>query len=413
VGFKLILLSPQMWKSASKVARRFTPAFQRRMFSDEALKKTALYDAHVELQGKIVPFGGWALPVQYGKESIGNSHLHVRSKAGLFDVSHMGQLILRGNKAADFLEYITPADIGALETNQARLSLLTNEAGGIIDDCMITKKDGHIYMVINAGCIDKDLAHMHAELAKFNEKNGGDVSIEYLQDRALLALQGPKAAEILQGLVPSDYDVASQDFMYTRHSSIGKFNDCWIARCGYTGEDGFEISVPNADAIAFMHSLLESEHVHPAGLGVRDSLRLEAGLCLYGHDLNETTSPIEATLGWTITKRRKEAGGFIGYETIRDHIKNGVSRKRVGLEVVGGAPAREGAEILSAEGEVIGEITSGTLSPLTKKKISMGYVKTGHHKNKTPVQVRVRGKANDAVITKMPFVPSNYYKKPQ
>lgn len=398
-------------KNASQHARH-TVLFssQARLFSGEALKRTQLYDAHLELKGKMVDFGGWELPVQY-TDSISSSHHHVRNSAGLFDVSHMGQLILRGKKAVDFLQYITPADIEVLNENQSRLSLITNENGGIIDDCMITKKSDHIYMVINAGCIDKDLKHMYEQLSLFNSKHNADVSIDYLQDRSLVALQGPKAASVLQKLLPDGYDLTQQDFMYTRHSKVGKFDDIWVARCGYTGEDGFEISVPNNDAIPFVYSLLENEEVKPAGLGVRDSLRLEAGLCLYGHDLDETTTPIEAALNWTITKRRRAEGGFIGFDTISKQLKEGISRKRVGLTVLKGAPAREGAEILDANGEVIGNITSGTISPTNKTKISMGYVNKAHSKLKTPVQVRVRGKVADAVITKMPFVPSNYYKR--
>lgn len=403
-------------KASGNVARQaMSRSFQARMLSsapaDEVLKKTALYDAHLELKGKIVPFGGWALPVQY-QDSILESHHHVRNAAGLFDVSHMGQLILRGKKAVDFLEYITVADINALNKDQARLSVITNDAGGIIDDCMITKKDGFIYMVINAGCVDKDLKHMHEQLSLFNNKHNADVSIQYIQDRALLALQGPKAAAYLQKLLPAGYDLASQDFMYTRNSSVGKFKDLWVARCGYTGEDGFEISVSNKDAIPFMHYLLENKDVKPAGLGVRDSLRLEAGLCLYGHDLDTTISPIEASLAWTITKRRREMGGFIGAATIQKQLKDGVSRKRIGLTVLGGAPAREGSEILDAAGTKIGVVTSGTLSPTSKAKISMGYISTENSKIGAKVQVSVRGKKADAVVCKMPFVPNNYYKKP-
>jgi len=402
-----------LFQNLQRVGRTRSNVFkslQVRMFSSDAdLKKTALYDAHLEFKGKMVPFGGWALPVQYS-DSIISSHHHVRNSAGLFDVSHMGQLIIRGKKAMDYLEFVTVADVHALNVDQSRLSVITNENGGIIDDCMITRKEDYVYMVINAGCIDKDLKHMHEQLAVFNSKHNADVTIDYIQDRALLALQGPKAASVLEALLPADYNLTSQDFTYTRTSKVGKFDDCWIARCGYTGEDGFEISVPNKDAIPFMHTLLENTDVLPAGLGVRDSLRLEAGLCLYGHDLDETITPIEAGLAWTITKRRRAEGGFIGFDTISKHLKEGITRKRVGLEILKGAPAREGADILDSNGEKIGHITSGTISPTLKKKISMGYVEKSSSKLKTQLQVSVRGKVADAVVVKMPFVPSNYYK---
>lgn len=358
----------------------------------------------------MVPFAGYALPVQY-KESILNSHHHVRTKAGLFDVSHMGQLRIHGEKRLEFLESLVPSDLHLLERNQGRLSILTNENGGIIDDCVITRKEGHVYMVINAGCKDKDLKHMCAQLKLFNEKHGSDVAIEHLgDDRALVALQGPTAANVLKSVSPADANIDDLEFMYTKNIEVSGI-PTWVTRCGYTGEDGFEISVASSKATDLMNALLAVEDCEPAGLGVRDSLRLEAGLCLYGHDLNETITPMEAGLGWCVGKRRRAEGGFLGADVIQKQIKEGVTRKRVGLTIGKGAPAREDAEILSLDGESIGIVTSGTFSPTLKKPISMGYVKAEFAKSGTKVQVKVRGKVNDAEITKMPFVPSNYYRK--
>jgi len=300
-----------------------------------------------------------------------------------------------------------------LKQGQARLSVLTNSRGGIMDDCIITNKNAkHVYMVVNAGCKDADLIHMRKQLLDFNAKQKADVAIHYIQDRSLIALQGPKSAEVLSQLIPSNVDLKQLKFTYTQEIKV---NDalCWVSRCGYTGEDGFEISVPNAAANDLFMKLCSFKEVHPAGLGVRDSLRLEAGLCLYGHDLNDAITPVEAGLTWIIGKRRREQGGFPGYDVITEQIKEGVQRKRVGLEVLSGAPARENAEILADDKTTkIGIVTSGTFSPSLKKPISMGYVKTSHSKLDTPISVKVRGKVSPAKIVKMPFVPQTYYRGP-
>lgn len=373
--------------------------------SDVALKKTALYDAHLEHEGKMVDFAGYALPVQY-KDNIQQSHLHARSQAAVFDVSHMGQILIRGQDRVAFIESLIVGDIEALKENQGRLSLLTSEEGGILDDLIVTKKADHLYVVVNGACKVDDLKHMRAHLKIWNEKHDSQVEIEYVEDRSLIALQGPKAVDVLQKLV--DQDLSKLGFMFALHTKVGGF-DCWVGRCGYTGEDGFEISVENKNAISLLQSILSDKRAKPTGLAVRDTLRLEAGLCLYGHDLDTKTTPNEGGLLWTISKRRRKEGGFPGHSVVMKQLKERVSRRRVGILVGKGPPAREGAEILSTEGEKIGTITSGTFSPSLKKKIAMGYINRGYFKKGTKVAVKVRNKVNPATVVGMPFVPSNYY----
>jgi len=296
--------------------------------------------------------------------------------------------------------------------NQMKLSVLLTDKGGIIDDCIITNKDNHVYMVVNGACKEKDLEHMRARLAEFNQKNKAAVKIEYLADtRSLLALQGPKAAEVLSMYLPPSFQLSKLEFMTTVDTKVNGI-ECWVSRCGYTGEDGFEISVASKNAESLMTTLLKSNAVHPAGLGVRDSLRLEAGLCLYGHDLSEDISPVEAGLTWLIGKRRRENGGFLGYDTIRKQLRDGVSRKRVGFMVEKGAPAREGAEVKTLSGETVGTVTSGTFSPSLKKPVAMGYISSSHSESGTPVHLVVRGRPSEGSVVKMPFVPTRYYKLP-
>jgi len=321
----------------------------------------------------------------------------------------MGQLIIHGAKRAAFLESITPADVLALKENQSRLSVLTNEKAGIMDDLMITSKANHVYMVVNAACKESDLKHMRAKLVDFNAKHGADVRIEYIEDRSLVALQGPKSAEVLSRLLPAGTDLNSLLFMYTRELKVAGI-DCWVSRCGYTGEDGFEISVPSDKAVALWEAILEHKEVAPAGLAVRDSLRLEAGLCLYGHDMNDTITPVEAGLTWTITKRRRQEGGYPGHEIIAKQLADGVEKRRVGLIVKKGAPAREGALIKTADGTQIGTVTSGSPSPSLQKLIAMGYVKDAYSAVGTQLMVEVRGKLNEAEVVKMPFLPAKYFK---
>ncbi|KAF1323535.1 Glycine cleavage system t protein, partial [Globisporangium splendens] len=380
-----------------------------RAFSS-ALKKTPLYDFHVAVGGKMVDFAGYAMPVQY-PAGVLKSHNHTRTagKASLFDVSHMGQLRITGADRVRFLESIVVGDIGALTHGEAKLSLITNDQGGIIDDTVITKYDDHLYVVVNAGNQEIDLVHMHKVLESFN----GDVKIERLTDRALVALQGPGAAEIMSAFAPSvDFkELAFMNGVYTSLPGIDGGMDVILTRCGYTGEDGFEISVPSAQAETFVRTLLKDERVLEAGLGARDSLRLEAGLCLHGHDITPETTPIEATLAWTIGKRRREEGGFPGHGIIMDQLKNKTfTKKRVGF-FVEGAAAREGAQIFGANDEVVGEVTSGTFSPTLKKAIGMAYVHKDVSKIGTELYVKARNKQQQLTIAKMPFVPAGYYKK--
>ncbi|CAJ0634984.1 6867_t:CDS:2 [Entrophospora sp. SA101] len=352
-----------------------------------------------------VPFAGWSMPVLYSNMGILASHLHTRADASLFDVSHMLQMRILGKDSVTFIEKLVVADLKELPLDTSTLSVFTNEQGGIIDDTVICKKHYHIYIVSNAGCAQKDLAHIRNELGKF-QNQGGDVSLEVINDHALLALQGPKSSNVLQNLTEANLN----DFKFMTARTL-KINgaDCHVTRSGYTGEDGFEIAVPSTEAVKLANTLLENSFVQLAGLGSRDSLRLEAGLCLYGHDLDDTTSPVEAGLTWTIGKRRRQEGGFLGANHILNHIKNGVTRRRVGL-IVEGAPARENAEIFNMEEVKIGKVTSGGPSPSLKKNIAMGYVKSGFHKSNTELQVKVRNQLQKARIVKMPFITPNYYK---
>ncbi|ORZ23231.1 hypothetical protein BCR42DRAFT_404313 [Absidia repens] len=398
------MLSNLQVRSAS-LLRQARPLTKRFYATEENVKKTALYDYHVKNGGKMVPFAGYAMPVVYKNMGALASHLHTREKASIFDVSHMLQSRVVGKDRQKFFETLCVADLHDMPVGQGTLSVFTNEQGGIIDDTIIMQQEDCLYVVSNAGCADKDLAHIRKHLALFQQK-GGDVDFQVIDDHSLIAIQGPKAAAALQELVGKDLS----DFPFMN----GRFLDlagvpCHVARSGYTGEDGFELSVPTPEIVTITEKLMANPDVELAGLGARDSLRLEAGLCLYGNDLDETTTPVEAGLTWTIAKSRRATGGFLGAEHILPQIKGGVTRRRVGLTVQG-APARDGAEILNKEGQVIGKITSGCPSPSLKKNVAMGYVKNGYHKKGTELDVRVRNRIQAAVIEKMPFVPSNYHK---
>jgi len=301
-------------------------------------------------------------------------------------------------------------DIAGLAPNHSRLSFFTNEKGGINDDTVITNAGDHLYIVVNAGCADKDIAHINKHLAEFR-KQGRDVTLEnFSEQNSLIAVQGPATEKILQQFVKED--LSKMDFMTQRPVTINGI-PCIVTRCGYTGEDGFEISVPSNKAVAltttFLDTAKKGDGIKATGLGARDSLRLESGLCLYGHDLNEDTSPIEGALAWLIGKRRREQGGFIGSDIILRQIKEGVTKKRVGL-LVKGAPAREDVTIHNEKGEEIGKVTSGTFSPVLKQAIAMGYVKSEYSKPETQVIVKVRGKDQPATVSKTPFVPTHYKK---
>eukprot|EP00753_Platysulcus_tardus_P015552 PLAT5075.1.p1 GENE.PLAT5075.1~~PLAT5075.1.p1 ORF type:complete len:401 (+),score=134.72 PLAT5075.1:38-1204(+) len=365
---------------------------------------TALDAVHQEHGGKMVDFAGYSLPVQYS-EGVVASHMHTRAEgaASLFDVSHMGQLRLHGADRTAFLESMVVGDIAGLDAGEGRLSLLTTAEGGILDDTVITNAGDHIYMVVNGATKTEDIAHLTEHIAS----SGMDVSLEHMTEHALVALQGKGAATVLQKFV--DTDLSAMGFMQGAYMDVNGVGDCRVTRCGYTGEDGFEVSIPNDQAADVARALLGDDAVLPAGLAVRDCLRLEAGLCLYGTDIDTTTTPAEATLMWTIAKRRRQERSFLGADAVMDQFKAGAPRKRVGF-TLHGAPARHGEDILNSDGEVIGHITSGTFSPILKKPIAMGYVAKGYHKAGTELKVVVRKREVDATVTKMPFVPTSYYK---
>lgn len=364
------------------------------------LKRTPLYDLHVARGAKMVPFAGYEMPVQY-PTGILKEHLHTRTQAGLFDVSHMGQLRIRGVGSAAALEALVPGDLLGLTPLRVRYTLLLNEAGGIIDDLMATRLDDGFFLVVNAARKEADLTHLRDRLA-------GTVTVEPLEDRALVALQGPAAATVLSRSIDG---IAQLGFMTAIETRLGGRN-CLITRSGYTGEDGFEISLAAADASGLAAMLLSQPEVWPIGLGARDSLRLEAGLCLYGHDIDETTSPVEAALGWTIGKRRRVEGGFPGAPMLLRQLVEGASRMRVGIRPAGRAPAREDTPILDAAGARIGHVTSGGFGPSVGGPIAMGYVERSHAAEGTALSLVVRGVAHPAHVVPLPFVPTRYYRGP-
>ncbi|XP_067907519.1 aminomethyltransferase, mitochondrial isoform X2 [Heterodontus francisci] len=352
----------------------------------------------------MVEFAGWSMPIQY-KDSHISSHLHTRQHCSLFDVSHMLQSKVIGKDRVKFMESLVVGDIAELKDNQGMLSLFTSEKGGIMDDLIVSQtSDGYLYIVSNAGCADKDSAHMKEKLAAFKAA-GNDADLEFLE-AGLIALQGPSAARVLQEGVSDD--LRKLPFMSSAVMTVFGVPGCRVTRCGYTGEDGVEISVPIQHTVELAELLLRNSEVRLAGLGSRDSLRLEAGLCLYGNDIDETTTPVEATLLWTIGKRRRAAADFPGAAIILRQIKEKARRKRVGLTSAG-PPVRQHTPILNPDGKVIGEVTSGCPSPCLKQNIAMGYVDTEYSKPGTPIKVEVRKKIVDAVVSKMPFVPSKYY----
>jgi len=372
--------------------------------STEQLLKTPLHALHLELGARMVPFAGYDMPVQYPL-GVMKEHQHTRDQAGLFDVSHMGQIRLTGADAAKALETLVPVDIIDLPVGTQRYAMFTNDNGGILDDLMVANLgNDELFLVVNAACKDQDLAHLQGKI-------GDQCSIEPLfEARALLALQGPAAVTVLARLAP---DVAKMTFMqFQRVTLLGV--DCFVSRSGYTGEDGFEISVPATDAEKLARALLAEPEVAAIGLGARDSLRLEAGLCLYGHDMNTETTPIEASLLWAISKVRRpdgaRAGGFPGAETIFAQQQNGVSRKRVGLLPQERTPVREGAEIVNEAGETIGTVCSGGFGPTLGGPLAMGYLNSAYVALDTPVWAIVRGKKVPLLVSKMPFVPQRYYR---
>ena len=371
------------------------------------LNRTCLYDFHVSHGARMVPFAGYEMPVQYPLGVL-KEHLHCRAAAGLFDVSHMGQVILTPNDgdvatAAAALETLVPQDLLALKPGRQRYALFTNEDGGILDDLMVAHRGDHLFLVVNAACKAGDIAHMRAHLS-------GACEIAEITDRALLALQGPGAEAALAALVPAVQEMKFMDAAVLDSD----FGPLWVSRSGYTGEDGYEVSVAEDRAVALASALVAQEAVEPIGLGARDSLRLEAGLCLYGNDIDTGTTPVEAALEWAIQKARKpggaRAGGFPGARRILGELTGGASRRRVGLLPEGRAPMRAGTELYAAPegGSPIGAVTSGAFGPSIERPMSMGYVPADSAADGTTIYGDVRGRRLPVTVAPMPFRPANY-----
>lgn len=369
--------------------------------TDQTLKTTPLNAAHRALGARMVGFGGYDMPVQY--EGVLAEHRWTREHAGLFDVSHMGQCKITGADATAQFERFVPGDYEILKAGKQKYSLLLNKDGGIIDDLMAGRPDHDgLFVVVNAGNKDEDFAFWQANLE-------GDAKLTVLDDRALIAIQGPEAAEVMAAHEPI---LAEMGFMECARLMLFGV-DCYVSRSGYTGEDGYEISVPADQAERVWNTLLEDARVKPIGLGARDSLRLEAGLPLHGHDIDPTTSPVEGALTFALSKSRKERADFTGADRISKELADGPSRFRIGLIVKEGAPAREGAEIADADGNVIGKVTSGGPSPTLGKNIAMGFVPPAHAALGTELKVIVRGRSAAAEVVAMPFVAQRYYRKPK
>ncbi len=370
------------------------------MNNNQTLLKTPLHQLHQELGAKLVPFAGYEMPVQY-PDGVLKEHLHTRVAAGLFDVSHMGQLLITGDDAANALESLMPMEIGKLPAWRQRYCLLTNETGGIIDDLMLTRRDDGFFLVVNAACKDNDIAHIESRI-------GNRCKMQLFENLALVALQGPKAVDVLAKLCG---EATSLGFMTGAHLKIGDI-PCFVTRSGYTGEDGFEISVAADQAEMLARLLLKDDLVEPIGLGARDSLRLEAGLCLYGHDIDTETTPVEAGLTWAIQKSRRgggaKSGGFPGAATILAQIENPPSRKRVGIKALGRAPVRDGAELVDENERPIGTVSSGGFGPSVQGPVAMGYVEREFSQAGSRLRARVRNRLVDVEIHKLPFKAHGY-----
>lgn len=369
-----------------------------------SLARTPLHALHLELGAKMVPFAGYEMPVQYPLGVL-KEHLHCREQAGLFDVSHMGQIVLRGPQAAAALESLVPVDIVDLPAGVQRYAMFTADDGGILDDLMVANLGGdRLFLVVNAACKEQDLAHLRQHI-------GDQCEIESLfESRALLALQGPKAVDVLARLAPQVAQMTFMQFAAVRLLGV----DCYVSRSGYTGEDGFEVSVPVEHAEQLARALLAEAEVQPIGLGARDSLRLEAGLCLYGHDMSTATTPVEASLQWAISKARRvggaREGGFPGAARIFAQQQDGVASKRVGLLPQDRTPVREGAEIVDADGKTIGQVCSGGFGPSLGAPLAMGYVASAHAELGSEVWAIVRGKRVPMQVARTPFVAQRYYR---
>jgi len=370
--------------------------------SDAPLQHTPLYELHLELGAKMVPFAGYAMPVSY-PTGILAEHRHCRDSAALFDVSHMGQVRLVGDDAALALESLVPVDVVDLAPGRQRYGFFTNAAGGILDDLMITRRENDLLVIVNAGCKDADMRHLQTNI-------GHRCTVVPMPERALLALQGPKAAAAIARLAP---DLGKLTFMTGAFAHIAGI-ECFATRSGYTGEDGYEISVPAEQAADLARALLALPEVKPAGLGARDTLRLEAGLCLYGHDIDETKTPVEAGLTWAIQKVRRAGGarhgGYPGAAAIDKQLGAGVTCKRVGLVGLERLPVREGATIVDAQGHKLGRVTSGTLAPSVDKPIAMAYLAANHALPNHEVYAEVRGKRQPMRVSPMPFAPHRYFR---
>ncbi|WP_290873106.1 glycine cleavage system aminomethyltransferase GcvT [Aquabacterium sp.] len=366
------------------------------------LLTTPLHALHIELGAKMVPFGGYDMPVQYATGILAE-HRHTRAAAGLFDVSHMGQVLLKGAGADAALETLVPVDIIGLPAFKQRYALFTNNEGGILDDLMVTRRADDLFVVVNAACKAQDIAHLQSRI-------GHLCTVQPLPDQALLALQGPQAVTALARLNPG---VQQLTFMTGGHFTLDGI-DCFLTRSGYTGEDGFEISVPAAQAEQLARALLAQPEVKPIGLGARDTLRLEAGLCLYGHDIDTSTTPVEGALTWAIQKVRRaggeRAGGYPGASVIDAQFAEGASRKRVGLVSTERMPVREGAKVVTEAGEELGVVTSGSLGPSLNQPVALAYLRSTHAAVGTVVFALVRDKRVPMTVTTLPFVPNRYHR---
>ena len=423
-----VLLQPRTWSARyTAISWSAIPCTAAHIHSSAVRAdnaKTGLYDFHVRHGAKMVPFGGYSMPLTY--EGVGQvaSHKHVREHAGLFDVGHMVQHMFEGPTALAFLQHITPASLSntALESFSSTLSVLLSKEGGILDDLIITKhSDTSFYVVTNAGRRTEDLAWIEEQLRAWNDahKSEGETTHRVMEGQGLVALQGPSSAAVLAKLVPSDFDLATLTFGRSAMIALSTKGDgsgnervlCHVSRGGYTGEDGFEISIPAEATETVTQAILDNPEVQLAGLAARDSLRLEAGMCLYGHDLDESVSPVEGALAWTVGKDRRVTGDFLGAERVLRELKEGPPRRRVGLLVSPGSPAREGTKVFTQDGKThIGRITSGIPSPTLGQNIAMALVQNGHHKKDTPLLVEVRNKMREATVTRLPFVPNKFYR---
>ncbi len=361
------------------------------------VQKTTLYDYHKSLGAKFVSFAGYEMPIQY-PEGIVKEHISTRTFAGFFDVSHMGQFYISGKNIEEALEKIIPTDLKGLKVNQSKYSFLLNDNGGVIDDLIITRREKGFCIILNAACKENDIKQISKNL---NE----DHKFHLCTQTSLIALQGPKSAEILEKYIKG---IGSLKFMQGGTFEFEK-EKIYVTRSGYTGEDGFEISVLNNQAETLLKKLIDSK-VKPIGLGARDTLRLEAGLCLYGHELNEEINPVEANLKWAIAKKRREEGGFNGWEKIKNNLEKGSNKLRIGILPEGKIIAREGAKIFSADEKEIGIVTSGTFGPSVNAPVAMGYVNFSFTEIGTKIKLEVRGKKYDAKVAELPFYKKNYAK---